>query len=97
MASERIIALMLAGPIPDRDEPLPTSNLPATIIGTTVAFLVSTTILCINDGLLTLPQIMSWIAVLFRLYVRLKVVREPGWDDFFVFLTAVRCVAVNAM
>jgi hypothetical protein len=97
MASERIIALMLAGPIPDRDEPLPTSNLPVTIIGTTVAFLVGITILCINDGSLTLPQVMSWIAVLSRLYVRLKVVREPGWDDFFVLLTAVRCLVVNIM
>ena len=30
----------------------------------------------------------------FRLYVRVKVVREPGWDDFFVVLSAVRYLVV---
>ncbi|KAH3917075.1 hypothetical protein HBI56_122630 [Parastagonospora nodorum] len=32
--------------------------------------------------------ILSWIAVLFRLWVRFKVVREPGLDDLFVLLSA---------
>jgi len=45
---EKIIALMLASEIPDPNEPLPTSNLPATIIGTTVPFLVGITILRIE-------------------------------------------------
>jgi hypothetical protein len=30
--------------------------------------------------------IVSWVCVSFRLYVRLKIVRAPGWDDFFVGL-----------
>jgi hypothetical protein len=32
---------------------------------------------------------LSWIAVLFRLWVRIKVIREPGLDDAFVLLAAV--------
>jgi hypothetical protein len=39
----------------------------------------------------TIPfLIVSWMAVIFRLWVRLRVVREPGWDDFFVLASAVR-------
>ncbi|KAF2794936.1 hypothetical protein K505DRAFT_241057 [Melanomma pulvis-pyrius CBS 109.77] len=35
----------------------------------------------------TIPfLIISWMAILFRLYVRFRIVREPGWDDFFVVL-----------
>lgn len=34
-------------------------------------------------------QVLSWIAVGFRLHTRLRVVREPWWDDLFVFLAAV--------
>ncbi|KAF9693665.1 hypothetical protein EKO04_008337 [Ascochyta lentis] len=53
---------------------------------------------------LTIPfLVVTWIAVLFRLWVRCRVVREPGWDDFFVVLSAVSntaatitvCVSVN--
>jgi uncharacterized protein YybS (DUF2232 family) len=29
---------------------------------------------------------LSWIFVCLRLFVRLKIVRMPGWDDLFVFL-----------
>lgn len=40
----------------------------------------------------TLPslhlQILSWLAVGFRLHTRIRVVREPWWDDLFVFLAA---------
>ncbi|KAH7398178.1 hypothetical protein BKA66DRAFT_407290 [Pyrenochaeta sp. MPI-SDFR-AT-0127] len=37
----------------------------------------------------TIPfHILSWIVVGFRLHTRLRVVREPGWDDFFVVLAA---------
>ncbi|KAH8671058.1 hypothetical protein BX600DRAFT_509764 [Xylariales sp. PMI_506] len=42
--------------------------------------------------------IISWICVTFRLYVRFKVVRSPGWDDLFVALylatTTVGCVSI---
>ncbi|KAH6614068.1 hypothetical protein C7974DRAFT_70203 [Boeremia exigua] len=34
-------------------------------------------------------HILSWAAVGFRLHTRLRVVREPWWDDFFVFLAAI--------
>ncbi|UPX18907.1 uncharacterized protein EKO05_0009190 [Ascochyta rabiei] len=34
-------------------------------------------------------HMLSWIAVGFRLHTRLRVVREPWWDDLFVFLAAV--------
>ncbi|KAJ8112505.1 hypothetical protein OPT61_g5133 [Boeremia exigua] len=57
---------------PDRNEPLPLSNRPETIYGTTITFLV-----------------VTWIAVFFRLWVRLRVVREPGWDDLLVVLAAI--------
>ncbi|XPS76819.1 hypothetical protein M3J09_008864 [Ascochyta lentis] len=33
-------------------------------------------------------HILSWIAVGFRLHTRLRVVREPWWDDLFVFLAS---------
>ncbi|KAF2127152.1 hypothetical protein P153DRAFT_398518 [Dothidotthia symphoricarpi CBS 119687] len=37
----------------------------------------------------TIPfLIISWVAVLFRFWVRFRVVREPGWDDVFVLLAA---------
>lgn len=35
-------------------------------------------------------KIVTWFAVLFRFWVRFRIVREPGWDDFFVILSAVR-------
>ena len=42
-------------------------------------------------------QIVSWVAVGFRLHTRLRVVREPWWDDLFVFLAAlVNLVSVVA-
>jgi hypothetical protein len=34
-------------------------------------------------------QLLAWLAVLFRLYVRVKVLREPGLDDVFVLLAVV--------
>ena len=33
---------------------------------------------------------MAWFAVFFRLWVRIKIVKEVGWDDGFVFLAQVR-------
>lgn len=42
-------------------------------------------------------QVLSWIVVGFRLHTRLRVVREPGWDDLFVVLAAVvNLVAVSS-
>ncbi|KAF2872343.1 hypothetical protein BDV95DRAFT_380891 [Massariosphaeria phaeospora] len=37
--------------------------------------------------------IVAWIAVVLRLNVRFRVLREPGWDDFFVVLSAI-CMTV---
>lgn len=34
--------------------------------------------------------VLSWVAVGLRMWVRLRRIREPGWDDFFVVLAAVR-------
>ncbi|KAF2631046.1 hypothetical protein BU25DRAFT_333936 [Macroventuria anomochaeta] len=34
-------------------------------------------------------HVLSWVAVGFRLHTRLRVVREPWWDDLFVFLAAI--------
>ncbi|KAI4696592.1 uncharacterized protein J4E88_000769 [Alternaria novae-zelandiae] len=47
--------------------------------------------------------IIAWFAVFFRLYVRIRVVKELGWDDAFVFLaqslntaaTVVMCLSVK--
>ncbi|KAF2129413.1 hypothetical protein P153DRAFT_356991 [Dothidotthia symphoricarpi CBS 119687] len=37
----------------------------------------------------TIPfHVLSWLVVAFRLHTRIVVVREPGWDDFFVVLAA---------
>lgn len=38
---------------------------------------------------LTIPQILSWICALLRLYTRFLIVRSPGWDDVFVILSLV--------
>jgi hypothetical protein len=35
-------------------------------------------------------QVMSWICVALRLFVRFRVVRAPGWDDLLVVLSLVR-------
>ncbi|KAH7401563.1 hypothetical protein BKA66DRAFT_556005 [Pyrenochaeta sp. MPI-SDFR-AT-0127] len=32
--------------------------------------------------------VISWMAVTFRFWVRLRVIREPGWDDAFIFVAA---------
>ncbi|KAF2035620.1 hypothetical protein EK21DRAFT_54601 [Setomelanomma holmii] len=40
--------------------------------------------------------ILSWFAVLFRLWVRVRIVRDPGWDDMFVLLAAVSNTAATA-
>jgi hypothetical protein len=38
----------------------------------------------------TLPfHILAWAAVLFRLWTRFRVVRDAGWDDYIIALTAV--------
>lgn len=50
----------------------------------------------------TLCQIITWTCALLRLYVRLLVLRAPGWDDLFVTLSLVspgayrcyRCIQV---
>ncbi|CAN9250803.1 unnamed protein product [Alternaria alternata] len=47
--------------------------------------------------------IVAWCAVIFRLWVRIKIVKEVGWDDGFVLLaqslntaaTVVMCLSVN--
>jgi len=39
---------------------------------------------------LTTEQLFAWMAVFFRLYVRIKIVREPGWDDALILVAAVR-------
>lgn len=35
-------------------------------------------------------KLVSWVAVLFRLWVRFRIVRDPGWDDLLVTLASVR-------
>ncbi|KZM19228.1 uncharacterized protein EKO05_0007362 [Ascochyta rabiei] len=39
--------------------------------------------------------VVTWIAVVFRLWVRFRIVREPGWDDFFVILSALSNTAAT--
>lgn len=34
-------------------------------------------------------HVLTWLMVCFRLHTRFRVVREPGWDDYFVVLAAV--------
>jgi hypothetical protein len=47
----------------------------------------------VTDGVGSLyTQLLSWIAVFFRIYVRVKVLREPGLDDMFVISAVVRSV-----
>lgn len=38
--------------------------------------------------------LLSWAAVGLRLWVRFRVMREPGWDDLFVVLAAV-CILIG--
>jgi hypothetical protein len=38
----------------------------------------------------TLPfHVLAWAAVLFRLWTRYKVVRDPGWDDYIIILCSI--------
>ncbi|KAF2086976.1 hypothetical protein K490DRAFT_66288 [Saccharata proteae CBS 121410] len=37
-------------------------------------------------------QILAWIAVILRLWARIKLIRRPGWDDLFVVLA---CLSVT--
>ncbi|KAF1362824.1 hypothetical protein EJ07DRAFT_105658 [Lizonia empirigonia] len=39
-------------------------------------------------GVTSTFHVLSWLAVGFRLHTRIRVVREPWWDDLFVFLAA---------
>lgn len=41
-------------------------------------------------GVIISLQILSWGCGLLRLWTRLRVIRSPGWDDLFVFLSMVR-------
>lgn len=45
---------------------------------------------------LTCNQVLSWAAVVFRLHTRFRVVREPRWDDYIVFVAAVFNLAAMA-
>lgn len=40
---------------------------------------------------------VSWLFVCFRLYVRIRVLRTPGWDDFFVVLYLVSGLDLGKM
>ncbi|KAJ8118369.1 hypothetical protein OPT61_g647 [Boeremia exigua] len=40
-------------------------------------------------GVTIVFHLLSWAAVMCRLYTRIRVVREPWWDDLFVFLAAI--------
>ena len=91
-----LITLMLANP-PDPNEKLPLSNQRGTIWGTTLTFLVR-----FASTNVPFSRYWRWVQILalltasFRLYVRISVVREPGWDDFFLVLSAV-CVLVTRL
>ncbi|PSN68649.1 hypothetical protein BS50DRAFT_619467 [Corynespora cassiicola Philippines] len=41
--------------------------------------------------------VVTWMAVGMRLWVRLRIIREPGWDDFFVVLAAVLNTIATAL
>lgn len=43
------------------------------------------------------PQVLAWAAVGLRLYTRFKIVRAPGWDDFFIGIALVRMFACAAL
>ena len=34
-------------------------------------------------------EVLSWVCVAFRLFVRFGVMKAPGWDDLFVVLSLV--------
>ncbi|KAH6639686.1 hypothetical protein C7974DRAFT_136906 [Boeremia exigua] len=72
LANWNALVMEMVEKAPDPYEPLPLSNRPETIFGTTIPFLIAT-----------------WIAVFFRLWVRFRVVKEPGWDDLLVVIAAI--------
>ncbi|KAL5120583.1 hypothetical protein ACEQ8H_001602 [Pleosporales sp. CAS-2024a] len=43
-------------------------------------------------GLVITFCIVSWAAVIFRLWVRIRIVREPGLDDLFISISALACI-----
>jgi hypothetical protein len=74
-------------------DPEPLANKKATLLGWVITFLVISeswhSFGISRNTELTLSlvhQIASWVCVSMRLWVRLKIVRAPGWDDFFVVL-----------
>lgn len=42
-------------------------------------------------------QVITWIAVLMRFWVRLRIMREPGWDDALVLLAAILNTAATTL
>jgi hypothetical protein len=82
-----VIGEMFRDP-PDRNGRLPLANHKGTMFGVTIPFHVGP-----SQQLIVLEayplQVLCWIFVAFRLHTRLRVVREPGLDDLFVFLAAV--------
>ena len=78
-------------------EPRPFTNEAGTLIGFTTTFLVGDGEVAWSLGLsLTRLQVLSWIFVCLRLYVRMFVVRLPGWDDVFVSLYLVGSIVVHS-
>ena len=74
------------------DEPTPLANKRSTIFGLVITFMVRTdrcgyTRVCHQTA--DMRQVVSFICVALRLYTRFRIVRAPGWDDFFITLASV--------
>ena len=44
-----------------------------------------------------IEQVVTWFAVLMRFWVRLRIMREPGWDDALVLLAAILNTVATAL
>lgn len=90
-----VIVEMLRNP-PSLDEPLPLSNRLPVVIGVVTPFLVCRTALKCHSQISLHLQVLSLLAVGLRLFIRISVAHQPGWDDAFVFLAAVANVVAQS-
>jgi hypothetical protein len=77
-------------------ENVPISNRPSTIYGVPITFQVRKEPTFLEVELIVF-KILASVAVSLRLYVRLKLLRSPGWDDAVICLAYVRNIEKHSV
>jgi hypothetical protein len=79
------------GAVDNLKDPLPVWNRGSTIIGMTIVFGVGdvVSILCSRGFANRTFQAITSTCVLLRLYARFRVLKVPGWDDYWMIFVLV--------